>query len=395
VGLTPTARCCSAVALIACSSIVAAAQSLRVSPLTKYDRSPVALLPAEPVWTLALNARAMADPAFGDGRAYFALEADRVTAYDVVSGDRAWVAAVKVPTALVAGDDRLFVVNADGVDALQGADGTPLWHASLPEAVVERATWSPGRLVVGTSEGSIVALATSDGAELWRRDLASPIHAAPAVSPDRVYLSTASGRVVALDGATGAPIWERRLGGSPNDLLVRGDRLFVGATDRIFYCLMTKDGRIDWRWSTGGNIVGMPAADDGHIYFVSLDNVLRAMHPVSGAQLWFRPLPFRPAWGPVRAGATVAVAGLTASIRTYAVKDGAAGAEIPAGGEVAAPLQVLTDPASQLPMLAVLTRDIASGATAKLVARSVEPALSPVSPLPNLITLAPALPRQP
>ena len=50
------------------------AQAPRVSPLTKYDRAPVALVPVEPVWTLALNARAAADPAFDTSRAYFALE---------------------------------------------------------------------------------------------------------------------------------------------------------------------------------------------------------------------------------------------------------------------------------------------------------------------------------
>jgi len=171
--------------------------------------------------------------------------------------------------------------------------------------------------------------------------------------------------------------------------------LFAGSTDRVIYCLMTKDGRVDWHWQTGGNVIGVPAADEGHVYFVSLDNVLRAMHPVTGAQLWFRPLPFRPAWGPARAGATVVVAGQTSGVRAFAVKDGVASGNIDTGGEVAAPLHVLQDPASELPMLVVVTRDISKGATTRLVTRGIEPALSPVSPLPNLVTLSPGPPRQP
>jgi hypothetical protein len=36
-----------------------------------------------------------------------------------------------------------------------------------------------------------------------------------------------------------------------------------------------------------------------------------------------------------------------------------------------------------------VTKDIASGATATLVTRSFEPAIAPVAPLPDLVTLPP------
>ncbi|MBI3493600.1 MAG: PQQ-binding-like beta-propeller repeat protein [Acidobacteria bacterium] len=390
-----TTRCCSAVALIVCGSVTIAAQSVRVSPLTKYDRTPLALFPVEPVWTLALNARVTVDPAFDADRAYFAIEDDRIVAYDIRSGEQSWIISAAPRSALTAGGGFLFFAETNAFVARHIEDGSLAWRDAFTETIVGRAVWSAGTLVVGTEGGSIMAARASDGHLLWRRDLASPVHAAPAIAEGRVYVSTTDGRIVALDRETGAPVWERRVGGSPNDILVRKDRLFVGSTDQFFYCLMTKDGRIDWRWRTGGNVIGMPAADDGHVYFVSLDNVLRAMHPVSGAQLWFRALPFRPAWGPVRAGSTIAVAGQASSVRTFAVKDGLMSGEVPAGGEVAAPLHVLEDPASAAPMLIVVTRDIAKGAATKLVTRGVEPALVPIAPLPNLITLSPALPRQP
>ena len=72
---------------------------------------------------------------------------------------------------------------------------------------------------------------------------------------------------------------------------------------------MAADGRVDWRWRTGGDVIGMPVADERYVYFVSLDNVLRALNMVSGGQQWMRPLPMRPTWGPVKAGATIVVAG--------------------------------------------------------------------------------------
>jgi hypothetical protein len=38
---------------------------------------------------------------------------------------------------------------------------------------------------------------------------------------------------------------------------------------------MAKDGRVDWRWRTGGDVVGLPAPTNT-MYFVALDNVLRS-----------------------------------------------------------------------------------------------------------------------
>ena len=40
-------------------------------------------------------------------------------------------------------------------------------------------------------------------------------------------------------------------------------------------------------------------------------------------------------------------------------------------------------------------RELAKGAAAVLMTRSLEPALAPVSPLPNMILLAPTTPRRP
>lgn len=353
-------------------------------------------MPVEPVWTLALNARATAEPAFDAARAYFAIDDDRLVAYEIASGEQAWIISTPVRSALTVGDGLLFFATSDAFVARHAEDGSPAWRAPLTETIVGRAAWSAGTLVIGTESGAVIAAGATDGRVLWRRDLSAPVHATPAPAGGRVYISMTDGRIVALDAATGAPVWEQHAGGSPNEILVRGDRLFAGSTDQFIYCLMANDGRIDWRWRTGGDVIGRPAADEQRVYFVSLDNIVRAMHPVSGAQIWFRPLPFRPAWGAVRAGSTVVVAGQTSGMRAFAVKDGAAAGTIDAGGEIAAPMHAFEDPASQLPMLLVVTRDIAKGAATRLVTRGIEPALLPaVAPLPNLVTLSPGPPRQP
>jgi outer membrane protein assembly factor BamB len=252
--------------------------------------------------------------------------------------------------------------------------------------------WDNGWLVVSTSAGSVLAFRAIDGHLIWRRELGSPAHGLPALAADRVYMSTQSGRVVALNVADGAPVWERRLGGAPNEVLALDERLYVGAQDNFFYCLMTRDGRVDWRWRTGGDVIGVPAFDDANVYFVSLDNVLRALNRKSGGQRWLRALPFRPAWAPAKVGGTIVVAGQATSLRAYTITDGQSAGEVAASAEIAAAVHVVENSSTMLPTLLIVTRDIAKGAAGVLVTRSIEPESSQITALPNPPIPLPTLP---
>src|SRR5262249_9556953 len=159
---------------------------------------------------------------------------------------------------------------------------------------------------------------------VWQRSLGSPASASASLAEDRVYVSASDGRLVALRVDTGEPVWERRLSGAGNEILVSGDRLYVGTKDNFFYCLLAKDRTIAWRWPTGGDVSGPPAADERHVFFVALDNVLRAMDRKSGAQVWMRPLPVRPNAGVVLAGSSLVVTGQAAQLRVFTTKDGTA-----------------------------------------------------------------------
>jgi outer membrane protein assembly factor BamB len=354
---------------------------------------PVTLVPVRPVWTLALNNLLTSPAAFDGTRAYFPIEGDRIAAYDLVSGSLQWIAAGKPVSQPAAGGDMLFLVEPDALTALRAADGSIAWQLPFAEKLVARPVFDNGWLVAATADGSILAFRASDGTLIWRRAIGSPVHAPPALAADRVYVPTADHRLIALQVTTGDSVWERRLGGAPNEILALEDRLYVGSTDNFFYCLMTVDGRVDWRWRTGGDVIGSPVADAKRVYFVALDNVVRALDRISGGQRWLKALPMRPSWGPALATATLVVAGQSSTLKAFTLTDGTAAPDIAAGAEVAGPLYAFEDPLSKLPSLLAITRDIAKGAGATLVMRSVEPAITPVTPLANAITLAPTLPE--
>ena len=183
----------------------------------------------------------------------------------------------------------------------------------------------------------------------------------------------------------------RRLGGIPNDILAADDRLFVGSTDHYFYSIDAADGRVDWRMRAGSEVIGLPAIDERRVYFVSLDNVVRAVNRSHGVQQWIQMLKLRPIGGPVKAGGTIVVHGLQPPIRAFDVEQGKAAVYITVtGAEIAAPAHALTFP-SQPPALVVVTHDVAGGDTVTLLTRSVDPPITPFASLGNPLSAVPRL----
>jgi hypothetical protein len=411
----------------------------------------LAIVPTRAVWSLVLNSQLTMPPAYDATHAYFPLEGDRLAAYSIPAGKRLWIVSAHPLLQPAAGDGLVFLVEAAELVARRADDGSVAWQLALEDMPIVAPVFDDGRLIVATKGGQIRVLRGEDGAIVWQHSIGSPAHARASSGDGRVYVSTSDGRLASLRADTGDPVWERRLGSAPNEILADGDRLYVGTADNFFYCVLAKDGTIDWRWRTGGDIVGQPVTDERRVFFVALDNVLRAMDRKSGAQVWIRPLPVRPIAGVVLAGSTLVVAGPVAQLRVFTTSDGtpaagdpivpgastrpapiissqySAGADIPviplrdadlravmpngippeieeegpAGttstslatdAEIAAPPHVVYEPTTHMPMLLMLTKDIARGAGVTLVTREFEPPVTPVGPLPNLIVIAPATP---
>ena len=346
-------------------------------------------MPLRPVWKLALNSHVAFPGTYDVSRGYFAIDNNRLVAYDMASGAQLWLVEAHPLFQPVAADDLVYIADAAGIVALHADSGQPAWRATLNDPLAVRPTAGHGWLIAATKTGDLVAIRASDGDIVWQQNMGSPLHAPPTIRGDRIFAPTADSRIVARDLESGGPAWERKVAGSPNEILAVADRLYAGSTDNFLYCLIAGDGRIDWRWRTGGDISAAPVADSRAVYFVSYDNVVRALNLVSGGQYWMKPLPFRPTSGLLLSGTTVVVAGQSAAIKTFNAKDGVPGVDIAAGEEVAAPPQLLEDPKTHLPMLVIITRNIVNGDSVSLSIRSIEPAATPFGALPNTVTPPP------
>ena len=94
----------------------------------------------------------------------------------------------------------------------------------------------------------------------------------------------------------------------------------------------------------------------------------------------------------MRSVETLIVAGIGPTLRAYNLSDGTSAGEVTAGADVTAAPHVFLDPITKLPLLLFVTQDIAKGgASATLVTRSFDPPITPIAPLPNLITVSPTV----
>jgi outer membrane protein assembly factor BamB len=338
-----------------------------------------------PDWTLQLNSVIPLPPAFAGSRAYFA-------AYDLSAGALRWISDVALQSPPVAGDDLIFGVEPNALVAVRDADGAIAWRLPFQEPLAVPLIWDAGWLVAATTEGRILAFRGSDGTLIWQHAAGAPVHARPSFGGDRVYVPLEDARLIALQAETGEPLWTRTLGGPANDVLALDDRLYVGSDDNFFYCLQTKNGETAWRWRTGGDVRGMPIVDDQRVYFVSLDNVLRGLDRISGAQRWKRALPLRPTGGIAQIGDVLLVSGRSARVSGFYMKDGAPAGDVTAPGELITPPHPLRSATTLLPMVTVVANDIAKGTIVAAVIRNVEPAIAPAAPLPNPVAVPKTLP---
>jgi outer membrane protein assembly factor BamB len=377
VGRAGTTRCCSAVALIALSSLAIAAPGRRAA-----NDAPLGLFPLGPVWTLPLNNQITVPPAYAGTHGFFAIEGDRLAAYDLISGRQEWLTSLHPEFEPAVGDGLLFVVEPTQLTALRQTDGTIAWQIPAVDASAVAPVWDNGWLIVSTRSGAILAYGARDGHLVWRHELGSAARARPSLAADRVYVAGDDSRIVALRVDTGEPVWERLLGGPATALLALDDRVYASSTDNFFYSIDAVDGRVGWRWRTGADVVGVPVVDDRNVYFVSFDNVVRALLRRNGVQQWVRLLPFRPIRGPLMIARTIVVSGIAPVVRAFNAKDGTPAGSLTGAGDLASAPYEVPNPTG-LPQLLLVTHDLAKGATATLLRRHIEPDLSAFVPPPS------------
>lgn len=317
---------------------------------------PSPILPVDVAWVLDLGQGLTHAPAFDDSHVYVPLRDGTLLALLLRTGQHVWARHRPVDQAPVAGDGLVIVCSGQQLIGVRSDDGRLLWTHRLHAPIIAPLQWTGGWLTAALADGTLMAFRGFDGVEVWRRDLGAVVSVKPTIAGDRIYLSLNDGRITVLELATGVLAWERQITGTPQHILPL-DALFVGSTDNFFYRLSLTDGREEWRWRTGGDILGAPAVDEERVYFASLDNIIRALDRRSGVQQWRRPLAGRPSTGPILVGTALVMAGLSPIIQLYDAETGQPAGDIRASDELAAPPHQIGPTDDGPPRIALVTGD--------------------------------------
>ncbi len=111
----------------------------------------------------------------------------------------------------------------------------------------------------------------------------------PVLSNSLVIQGNAIDGISAYSATNGSLVWRKMIltGVEPTVQEFKG-RLYVPASDGMFYCLDTKTGREIWSFNTKAENLSEPLLDDqnGIIYFVTSASVIYALEADTGRQIW-------------------------------------------------------------------------------------------------------------
>jgi len=207
-------------------------------------------------------------------------------------------------TGLVAVGERLYAADLEQVQALNAADGEPLWAfpkdpkedrlgafnvtPAVGEERVIVASEMPAAGFFSQPKHVVWALERDTGKELWHFDGAGAQYVEGGViGGDLFIIGNSDGNVYALDVDSGVLRWVfetgHRVWATP---LIVSDTVYIGSMDHHLYALNLSDGRMRWDFRADGAFASTPALRDGTFYIGAFDDHLYAIDAHTGTERW-------------------------------------------------------------------------------------------------------------
>jgi outer membrane protein assembly factor BamB len=176
-----------------------------------------------------------------------------------------------------------------------------------------------GIVYYATREGDATAVVVPSRCVLWRRpivqtDLTAGLRPGVGVATGDLSLRTEGSEILAV-GPSGATLWEHAVEGAISaEPAVRGDRVYFGTTERMFYCLSAKSGKKLWSRRLQGAPLH-PAIVIGKAVVVAASNsVVYRLSAKGGSVLSWEAVPSRIVYEPAAAGTLVLVSSATPTL---------------------------------------------------------------------------------
>ncbi|MBU1297736.1 MAG: PQQ-binding-like beta-propeller repeat protein [Bacteroidetes bacterium] len=148
------------------------------------------------------------------------------------------------------------------------------------------------QLFVTTSEGKLVAIEKKSGVVNWTFSdepigILKSSRSSPASDGKKVVYGNDNGVLYAVDIDNGKLIWRYKSGGSiAASPAIKNNIVYFGSMDGNLYAIDISDGKLIWKYETGSPVYSSAAVSDSYVYIGGADGVLRCINNQSGKLVW-------------------------------------------------------------------------------------------------------------
>jgi len=318
----------------------------------KDPHSPTALKDLKPEITVAIlwsreigvgtdGRRLNLIPALHGGRLYAADAEGRILALDAATREVLWERETDLPFSCGPEVDAGHIIlgSSDGdLVAHSVHDGAERWHVRLDSEVLSLPHIAGPSVLVHTLDDSVHALKLSSGDRIWKYSYPAPVltlrgSSMPAVTDDSVIVGIAGGKLVNLELQSGVPRWETtvtpqsgrselaRIVDIDADPIIVDQVIYVATYNGNLAAVDLITGSVFWRRQLSAH-AGL-AASTGMLYIIDSDDLVRAVSAADGTDIWKQEaLKYRRLTAPAVLGNLVAVGDMEGYIHWLDRRDG-------------------------------------------------------------------------
>ncbi len=204
---------------------------------------------------------------------------------------------------LLATDKNIFAAAINGNIYCYDLSGNLVWEDKTGETIFSRPVVSNNILVVGTIEGDLISINASTGKTIQTIGVNEPITSQLITLSAQyngqdvtaVVFGTANGGIYCYDINSFDMIWENHSaqGMIETKPLIVDDRIIYGSWDNYLYCIDSKSGIINWKWTENKNFYYSPAAcwpvsDGKYVYVATPDKFVSSIDLMLGTTVWHK-----------------------------------------------------------------------------------------------------------
>lgn len=226
------------------------------------------------VWKFETGKPIKARPAVIGDAVYVASDSGYLYKLDTRSGAERWRAKIdsgspaRIPTSdeksrwdrygssVIADDRQLYIASRDNhLYALDIATGEQRWRVAAKDMMTATPARYRDLVLFAAFDGKVQAVSASDGKLQWTYDARLPVAGDLVVDGDRVFVGSRTYDLIALNAATGKELWRHYYWFSwiESPPVVRDQVVYTGSSDGVgVYAINVADGSLRWRTAVPG-----------------------------------------------------------------------------------------------------------------------------------------------